>query len=379
PLPNPYPLLLSAEKIYRDELEKTVLFDVGDQLGSIVCRKGDGVWTVGVFNNSLSEKPFEIRSRIGKIASVRELAITTDERDEPGFLPKGFEGTELGSHTETTIAGADVRIFEVTLEEENTAPIADLEIPAAPKGRFLELRNPAMAKEEILARPTFWGHYDGITLDWRYINARSEDELASEAGWLRRRGVRIAVDFSSGINLFPDLRLLNNDQEEYDRSMATMKSVIEKSALLGAETVLFSTNRTPDNNSSIEENYRDTVKSLRALSALAAEKGMTPLLRVDLNQPLKDLHAGKEYLNDIGRPELKLAPRLSILAEEPKQAESLIPDIGIVLVSGTLSEEPNERIWTADVPVGSGDESEESLLFLDNHPDLPLVDTCGEF
>ena len=106
---------------------------------------------------------------------------------------------------------------------------------------------------------------------------------------------------------------------------------------------------------------------------------MTPLLRVDLNQPLKDLRAGKEYLNDIGRPELKLAPRLSILAEEPKQAESLIPDIGMVLVSGTLSEEPNERIWTTDVPVGSGDESEESLLFLENHPDLPLVDTCGEF
>ena len=106
---------------------------------------------------------------------------------------------------------------------------------------------------------------------------------------------------------------------------------------------------------------------------------MTPLLRVDLNQPLKDLHAGKEYLNDIGRPELKLAPRLSILAEDPKQAESLIPDIGMVLVSGTLSEEPNERIWTTDVPVGGGDESEESILFLDSHPDLPLVDTCGEF
>ena len=41
PLPNPYPLLLSAEKIYRNELEKTVLFDVGEGLGSIVCRKGE--------------------------------------------------------------------------------------------------------------------------------------------------------------------------------------------------------------------------------------------------------------------------------------------------------------------------------------------------
>ena len=379
PLPNPYPLLLSAEKIYRNELEKTVLFDVGEGLGSIVCRKGNGIWTVGVFNNGLSEKPFEIRSRIGKIASVRELTITTDERDEPGFLPKGFEGSKLGLHSETTIAGADVRIFEVTLEEENTTPIADLEIPAAPKGRFLELRNPAMAKEEILARPTFWEHYDGITLDWRYINARCEDELTAEAGWLGRRGVRIAVDFSSGINLFPDLRLLNNDQEEYDRSMATMENVIEKSVLLGAQTVLFATNRTPDNNSSFEENYWGTVKSLRALSALAVKKGMTPLLRVDLNQPLEDLQTGKRYLNDIGRPELKLAPRLSILAEDPELTESLISDIGMALVSGTLSEEPNDRIWSTDAPVGNGERSAEALLFLKSHPELPQIDTYGEF
>ena len=379
PLPNPFPLLASAEKIYRDELDKTVLFDVGDGLGSISCRKGDKVWSVGIFNNGLSEKPFQIRSRIGKIASVRELPITTDERDEPGFLPKGFEGAELGSHTETTIAGADVRIFEVTLERENTAPIADLESPPAPKGKFLELRNPAVAKEEILARPTFWEHYDGITLDWRYINARCEEELTAEAGWFKRRGVRIAVDFSSGINLFPDLRLLNNDFEEYYRSISTMASVIDKSALLGAESILLSTHRTPDNNSSAEKNYRDSVITLRELAGLTAEKGMTPYLRVDLNQPLDDLELGKKYLTEIGKEELKLAPRLSILAENPETAEKLISDIGMVLVSGTISEEPNERIWSTDTPIGNGGKNAEARRFLDEHPDLAQIDTCGEF
>ena len=152
--------------------------------------------------------------------------------------------------------------------------------------------------------------------------------------------------------------------------MATMENVIEKSVLLGAQTVLFATNRTPDNNSSFEENYWGTVKSLRALSALAVKKGMTPLLRVDLNQPLEDLQTGKRYLNDIGRPELKLAPRLSILAEDPELTESLISDIGMALVSGTLS---------TDAPVGNGERSAEALLFLKSHPELPQIDTYGEF
>ena len=379
PLPNPYPLLAYAEKIYRDELDKTVIFDVGEGLGSIACRKEKGIWTVGVFNNGLSEKTFAIRSRIGKIISVRELTITTDERSQPGFLPKGFEKTDLGTHTETTIAGADVRIFEVRLEEEEIETISDLPIPSAPKGRFLELRNPVLAKEEILARPTFWEHYDGITLDWRYVNVRTEDELTAESGWFRRRGVRIAVDFSSGINLFPDLRLLNNDFEEYYRSISTMASVISKSALLGAESILLSTHRTPDNNSSAEKNYRDSVITLRELAGLTAEKGMTPYLRVDLNQPLDDLEIGKNYLAEIGREELKLAPRLSLLAENPEITEKVIADIGMVLVSGELYDEPNDRIWSTEARIEEGENGDVMRRFLEEHPGLIQIDTNAEF
>ena len=374
PLLNPFPLLAYAEKLYRSELDKTVLFDVGEGLGSVVCRKGGGVWTVGVFNNTLSEKPFEIRSRIGEIASVRELPISTQERSAVGFLPKGFEASELGTHTEKTIAGADVRIFEVTLAEEKTELIEDLPIPPAPKGRYLDLRDPKSAKEEVMARPTFFEHYDGICLDWRYLDIRSEKAAAYEAGWLRRHGIHIAVDFSSGINLYPDLRLIHNDPEEYARSIAVMKEVIDKAALLGAETVLFSTHRVPENNYSAQQARADTVGTLRELAEYAAGKGMAALLRVDLNQPLEDIGEGADYLNEINHPDFKLAVRLPLLVSQIEKGKELRGQIGMIFSSGNLYDPVNDQIWTSDLPLEESENRDAARQVLEEFPEIPLIE-----
>lgn len=373
-LENPYPLLAHAEKIYRRELDQTVLFDVGQDLGSIVCRKADRVWTVGVFNHGLLELPFAIRSRIGEIASIREIPVPDTERTRPGFMPVGYDHFDRGRHTDTTIAVGEVRVFEVTLKEEKTAMIDDLPIPPAPKGRFLQLRHPVMAKEEILARPTFFEHYDGITLDWRYFDLRSEEAVAREAGWFRRHGLHLAVDFSSGINLFPDLRLSNNDEEEYERAMATMKAVLKKGALLGVDTVLFSTHTSPENNSTPEITYANTVETLRELTNLAADLGMKSFLRVDLNQPLADLELGKKYLDDIAVPSLKLAPQISLLVDRPDQAETMKDEIGIILASGTLFDEGNSLNWTTNLPLDEGENAEAYRRFLDTHPEIPRIE-----
>lgn len=374
PLPNPYPFLKFVGKIYRNELDKTVLFEVGDGLGSIVCRKRENVWTVGVFNNNLSERPFAIRSRIGKIVSLRELPISVQERNETGFLPEGFESSELGTHSETTIAGADVRIFEVTIDRENLEIIQDLPIPSPPKERYLELLHPVLAKEEILSRPTFFEHHDGIVLDWRYFEMRSNEEITREAGWLNRHRIKIIVDFSSGINLFPDLRLHNNDQDEYDRSMHTVKEVIEKARLIGAETILLSVNQNPENNSTPEENYADNVKSLRQICELAAEKGMKTLLRVDLNQPISDIHTAEGYLKDVDFPSLKLAVRLCLLEDDSVRNHFDETHLGMIFATGKLNDEENDTVWTTDIPIDEGEDAQILHDLLEQYPDIPRVD-----
>lgn len=374
-LPNPFPLLTYAEILLRKELDQTVLFDVGKDLGSIVCRKGDGIWTVAVFNNGLEEKPFEIQSRIGKIASVRELPITTEERNAVGFLPKGFAETDTGTHSDTTIAGADLRVFEVTLEEEKTELIPETPIPPRPNGKYLALRNPAVIKEEILARPTFFEHYDGITLDWRYINARTENELEKQAGWLKRHGIRIAVDFSSGINLYPDLRLTQNDPDEFNRSMNTFKEVIKKSHILGADRILLATHRKPENNYSEEQTYGDIITSFKEIGNFAKENGIQVSLRVDLNQPPQNFDKALKILNDVDDPNFSLAPRLALLLRDPEIIAKYKDQIGFILESGNLNDTLNGDFWTSDVRIDEGSQREAAEKFIQEHSDIPCIQT----
>ena len=52
------------------------------------------------------------------------------------------------------------------------------------------------------------------------LSARAgKGSAAKESGWLKRQGVRIVVDLSSGVNLFPTLRLVNNLPADYAASM----------------------------------------------------------------------------------------------------------------------------------------------------------------
>lgn len=84
---------------------------------------------------------------------------------------------------------------------------------------MLPLRNCSSIQEAILARPTFFEHFNGVLIDWSYLRKTTKEALAKEAGWLARQGLRIAVDISSRMNLYPDLRLVDNDLEEFAASM----------------------------------------------------------------------------------------------------------------------------------------------------------------
>ncbi len=94
------------------------------------------------------------------------------------------------------------RLQETGVEEiQHRAP------PPRLRGRILTLRHATSIKEEILARPTFFEHFDGVCVDWSYLHERERVALEKETGWLKRQGVRVVVDLSSGVNLYPTLAL----------------------------------------------------------------------------------------------------------------------------------------------------------------------------
>ena len=119
-------------------------------------------------------------------------------------------------------------MFAVKVQETGVEEIAHQAPPPRPRGRLLPLRHATSIKEEILARPTFFEHFDGVCVDWSYLHEREKAALQKEHGWLKRQGVRIVVDLSSGIDLYPTLRLMDNVHEDYTDSMAAIQDVLGK-------------------------------------------------------------------------------------------------------------------------------------------------------
>ncbi|MGL4942212.1 MAG: hypothetical protein ACRC46_03355 [Thermoguttaceae bacterium] len=313
-LPNPFPLLNHVMRSLHLLLNKTTLMTVGDGLGSVICRKGDGLYTVGVFNNELREKPFEIQSRIGAIESIRELPIDTSERGVVGFLPLGFEDTDVGQNTEKTIAGGDVRIFEVRLKDDAVVELPHPVIPKRTTGRYLPLRTNVPIKEEILARSTFFEHFDGVHIDWRYLANRSSEAVAEEAGWIKRNKLNVVVDFSSGINLFPDLRLIRNDMKEYEKSLKTFDDIFTKMEILGATKAIVTTHRAPE--ISYPPTEQEMIETLRLLCAKAQPHGISLVLRVSPHTRVTWLGAGMEMLKSVGADNMQIAPHMTLLESE---------------------------------------------------------------
>ena len=111
---TPYPMLRHVASTLNTAFVAQKLFDVGEGLGCVVCRKGPGEYTVGVFNNALEQRPFTITPRCGTITSIRELPIDASEKSAPGYLPEGYEKASVGSGAPDAIAGA-AKLLDDTL------------------------------------------------------------------------------------------------------------------------------------------------------------------------------------------------------------------------------------------------------------------------
>ena len=374
PLVNPYPFLVHVREIIHRELDHNVLFTVGEGLGSIVCRKSKGVYTVGVFNNSLKELPFKIESRIGKITGIRELAIDTSERSATGFLPEGFEKSNVGKHTDKTMAGADVRIFEVRVEETGTEDIAYTRPNARAKDRFLRMAGTGSLKEQILSRPTFFEHYDGVVLDWRYFFTRSSETVRHESSWVKRHKIRVIVDFTSGMNLFPDLRITKNDMPEYEKSMRYIRETIERAAFFGAKDIIIRGHKNPETSYDPGQGLADMREAFGKIAEIAKKNGMRMTLRVGNYYP-RNVAEVRETMKVATGDNVKFAlPLHTIETYFGKEAiASGLDKVSFILLGGIQEDENNGGLWTENAPLYQGKAIPESYETLSSFKGVPLI------
>ena len=318
PLNTPFPLLNHVKQILGDQFHQNEIFEADDDLSLITCRKGKGEYTVAVSNSSWEEKPLQISSRAGKIITVKELPIDCSEQKAIGFLPPVVVNN-TGKNSAKTIAGGDIRIFSVKLEESNIEDIPFAEPKPNPVNRGVTLRNITSIKEEILLRPTFFHHFDRIIIDWKYLLEKDKSILANESGWIKRQSLKVIVDFTSGINLFPDLRLINNDSIEFSRSMITIKSVIDKMAVLGAEDLIICAHRSVENNFS-EEQFSESLKStIKEICQYSGKLKINVDLRMTQGRNPGSLEQVAAIVQEVNESNLFIAPVASLLLDNSEK------------------------------------------------------------
>ncbi len=244
-LPCPFTMLEHVKRVLADEFGMQQIFAVGEDLSFIACRRPDGAYTLGVQNNGLDEKPLAISATTGTVTGLRELTLDRSEANAPGYGPTGFDDTR-GASTADTIAGGDVRLFEVSLSGADVRMLPEAEPPAPVRNRALAVPGVSDAKSAILAWPTYFQHFDGVKVDWRYLRTRSVEQLAREKGWLERQSLRLIVDVSSGLNFYPDLTLLDNFAMRYEESVVIIDELLDKMALWGARDAVISLHREPE-------------------------------------------------------------------------------------------------------------------------------------
>lgn len=376
PLAKPYPLLKHVRAILDQAFRVQMLFEAGEGLSLITCRKGPGEYTLGVASNVWRQQPLKIISHCGGIRSIREIPLDQSEKGAAGYVPEGLAKANLGVSGGNSIAGGDIRVFAVRVQEENVEEIPHRAPPSRPRGRFLPLRGVRMIKEEVLARPTFFEHFDGVVVDWKYFERREKNTLGQEAGWIRRQKLRIIVDLTSGINLYPDLRLIDNIPADYTRSMTTIEDVIAKMGALRAQDLILSLHRFPENNFTKEQTWNSFEATFRRLCAYASKREIALHLRVSPGKPPADIEEGVRFIRRVGAANLHLAPSTALLMARRvdllKATKLLRTKVGLWLLS-TARRDIADTTWNVNAPIARSEKDQILDKILAIAPSVPVI------
>lgn len=375
PLDKPYPMLKHAEALMQDIFASVQLFETNPELSLITCSKGNGEYTVLISNEYWTPKEFSIAAKTGKIASIKELLTDCSEIKALGYAPKVVTAS-AGKNTSKTIAGGNSRIFHIQLKEADVTVLPQIAPIPNQTGRALVLRNTLNIKEEILSRPTFFAHYDRVVLDWRYLHNKEKEALKAEAGWLGRQKLNISVDLTSGLNLYPDLRIVNNDSLIYQKSMAVMKSVIDKMTLLGADELIIASQRSIENNFTPEQFDLSLRESLRELSDYAAKANICLVLRQAVARTPDTIEGLQKLVQDVDRPNFTLAPALSLLLNNEHLDEDLSRlkqmNIRHLLISSTEKDIHNQ-LWNTNAPLYKSEQKDAIRKILNAFPGAQYI------
>ncbi len=313
-LATPHPLLAHVQAGLDAYLSSRALFSCPGLTWTAARASnpdGTATYSVLVSNPTMAQAPLNVTFRGGGsvVVSFEELppVVPDSVKSAIGYLPDGFQGTDLGNSTPTTIAGVDTRAFRVVVRESQGGVSPLPTAPAPPRPRNVALAVGSMdglpvrrLRDLVALYPSLQQMFDFFVVDWEYVRRTDAAHLAAEGAYLAQTGFRGVVDFTSGLNLFPTLRLFNNSAPEYAASLDAFLDVINKTATMGWRDVVFSLHRTPENNMDDGTAIQLMGDTLTFLYGYASALNVTIHLRAALKSPVGNVAATLSWLGTQG-------------------------------------------------------------------------------
>ena len=185
------------------------------------------------------------------------------------------------------------------------------------------------------------------------------------------------VDLTSGINLFPDMRLVCNDSAEYRRSMKIIESVLEKMTLIGATDLMLASHRNPENNYTSEKFNSSLNETLHNLARKAANASISIHLRLVNGRDPDWLGKAIKWVEVLNEKNLFVAPSLALLEKDEANADknsTLLhhPKCSMLLLS-SVEKDLQGSSWNFSMPVFQSNYKDLDSRFLNENRDKILI------
>eukprot|EP00049_Salpingoeca_infusionum_P009768 m.165988 g.165988 ORF g.165988 m.165988 type:complete len:1012 (-) comp14438_c1_seq7:229-3264(-) len=362
-LPTVYPLTSVASRaldmVYKQNAQ---IFSVNNpkltfSVNSVDNENGTR-FTLGIFNSNYSPQAFKISlmpayTSCATLSSVAEIELAgDDETNDPGYLPPGIPLSQLGNNTATQIAGGAVRLFRVVLNPSTSGCIRVLSKIKYPVSRpftavsFGQTTSTDLS-QQFLLRTRFKQQFDSVVLDWRQVLGMGAEALQRNKRLLAIYNATLFVDLTSGVNLYPDLRIVKNSMSDYNASIETIKTVIDKTNALGGQQVILSLHRIPENYYTAQQCWTDWNVTVSSLAQYAAPLGVKILLR---NAPGKqfDVANAKGFIDGLGASNVKMALSTghALQTQQAALVGSISSYIDFVYISCPSRDPLTNQVWT---------------------------------
>jgi hypothetical protein len=185
------------------------------------------------------------------------------------------------------------------------------------------------------------------------------------------------VDFSSGINLFPDLRLVNNDSIEYYRSLKAIESVIEKMAVLGASDLILSAHRTIENNFSRDKFNESLQNTIREICRYSAKYKINVNMRMASGRSPVNLQQAIEFVKSVNEPNFYISPASALLMDNRDDFNKNIELLKGLKFRIFLVAAPERDIygtlWNINLPINKYNDIGKLIQLISSNTECSLV------